>query len=95
MQKEVVRPGYHRQIFGYETVRTFRRDVQAVEFTNDASERGTDHRTMSAINVPTVDGYPVALDVTAGKFQIPWELPAVSFADHNLGAEGLSEVVTY
>ena len=57
-------PGYRRQIFGYETVRTFRRDMQAVEFTNDATERGSDHRTMAAINVPTVDGYPVAVDVT-------------------------------
>ncbi len=64
LQKTLVLPGYRRQIFGYETVRTFRRDVQAVEFTNDASERGADHRTMAAINVPTVDGYPVALDVT-------------------------------
>lgn len=64
LQKVLVLPGYRRQIFGYETVRTFRRDVQAVEFTNDATERGADHRTMAAINVPTVDGYPVALDVT-------------------------------
>jgi len=64
LQKAVVNPGYRRQLRGYETVRTFRRDLQAVEFTNDASERGTDHRTMAAINVPTVDGYPVAVDVT-------------------------------
>ena len=28
------------------------------------SERGADHRTVGAINVPTVDGYPVAVDVT-------------------------------
>ncbi len=64
LQKALVMPGYRRQIFGYETVRTFRHDVQAVEFTNDATERGADHRTMAAINVPTVDGYPVAVDVT-------------------------------
>ncbi|HEV8657515.1 MAG TPA: SPFH domain-containing protein [Thermoanaerobaculia bacterium] len=64
LQKVLVLPGYRRQIRGYETVRTFRRDLQAVEFTNDATERGTDHRTMAAINVPTVDGYPVAVDVT-------------------------------
>jgi regulator of protease activity HflC (stomatin/prohibitin superfamily) len=38
--------------------------VQAVEFTNDETERGADHRTVGAINVPTVDGYPVAVDVT-------------------------------
>lgn len=64
LQKSLVLPGYRRQIAGYETVRTFRRDVQAVEFTNDPTERGTDHRTMTAVNVPTVDGYPVALDIT-------------------------------
>lgn len=64
LQKNLVLPGYRRQLFGYETLHTFRRDVQAVEFTNDSSEKGFDHRTMAAINVPTVDGYPVAVDVT-------------------------------
>lgn len=64
LQKSLVLPGYRRQIRGYETVRTFRRNMQAMEFTNDPTERGTDHRTMPAINVPTVDGYPVAVDVT-------------------------------
>lgn len=64
LQKELVMPGYRRQIRGYETIRTFPRDVQAIEFTNDPTERGEDHRTISAINVPTVDGYPVAVDAT-------------------------------
>lgn len=65
LQKELVQPGYRRQIRGYETVRTFRRDLQAVEFTNAESERGSaDHRTVGALNVPTVDGYPVTVDVT-------------------------------
>jgi regulator of protease activity HflC (stomatin/prohibitin superfamily) len=64
LQKELVTPGYRRQIRGYETVRTFPRNIQAVEFTNDPAETGKDHRTVGAINVPTVDGYPVALDVT-------------------------------
>lgn len=64
LQKELVLPGYRRQIRGYETVRTFPRDVQAIEFTNDPTERGADHRTIAAINVPTVDGYPVAVDAT-------------------------------
>ena len=64
LQKALVMPGYRRQIRGYETVRTFKRDLQAIEFTNDQAERGTDHRTLPAINVPTVDGYPVAVDVT-------------------------------
>jgi regulator of protease activity HflC (stomatin/prohibitin superfamily) len=45
-------------------VRTFPRNVQAIEFTNDASERGADHRTIAAVNVPTVDGYPITVDVT-------------------------------
>jgi regulator of protease activity HflC (stomatin/prohibitin superfamily) len=64
LQKQLVRPGYRRAISGYETIRTFPRNVQAIEFTNDESERGTDHRTFAAVNVPTVDGYPVAVDCT-------------------------------
>ncbi len=64
LQKTLVGPGYRRQIRGWETVRTFPRDIQVIEFTNDASERGADHRMVGAINVPTVDGYPVAVDMT-------------------------------
>jgi regulator of protease activity HflC (stomatin/prohibitin superfamily) len=64
LQKELVFPGYRRQVTGYETIQTFPRDVQAVEFTNDPTERGEDHRTIGAINVPTVDGYRVDVDVT-------------------------------
>ncbi|HEX8170734.1 MAG TPA: SPFH domain-containing protein [Thermoanaerobaculia bacterium] len=64
LQKTLVKPGYRRQIRGYETIRTFPRDVQVIEFTNNDAERGSDHRSVSAINVPTVDGYPVAVDVT-------------------------------
>lgn len=64
LQKTLVTPGYRRQIRGYETIRTFRRNVQSVEFTADAGERGSHQRTIPAINVPTVDGYPVAVDIT-------------------------------
>jgi len=64
LQKSLVGPGYRRQVRGYESIRTFPRDIQVIEFTNNAAERGPDHRTVSAINVPTVDGYPVAVDVT-------------------------------
>jgi regulator of protease activity HflC (stomatin/prohibitin superfamily) len=64
LQKKVIASGYRRQIRGYETVRTFPRDLQIVDFTNNTSERSPDHRTVAAINVPTVDGYPVAVDVT-------------------------------
>ncbi|HUP59043.1 MAG TPA: SPFH domain-containing protein [Thermoanaerobaculia bacterium] len=64
LQKKVIASGYRRQIRGYETVRTFPRDLQIIDFTNNAAERSRDHRTVSAINVPTVDGYPVAVDVT-------------------------------
>jgi regulator of protease activity HflC (stomatin/prohibitin superfamily) len=64
LQKSLVGAGYRRQITGYETIRTFPRDVQIIEFTNSTTEGSTDHRTVGAINVPTVDGYPVALDVT-------------------------------
>src|SRR3954452_15102525 len=64
LQKELVFPGYRRRISGYETIQTFPRDIQAVEFTNDPTERGEDHRTIGAINVPTVDGYRVDVDVT-------------------------------
>src|SRR5258708_4902875 len=64
LQKELVHPGYRRELFSYETVRTFPRNVQAIEFTNDPTERGTDHLTRPAVNVPTVDGYPITVDVT-------------------------------
>ncbi|MEO8382197.1 MAG: SPFH domain-containing protein [Acidobacteriota bacterium] len=64
LQKSLVGPGYRRQIRGYETVRTFPRDIQIVEFTNEEAERSPDHRTVGAINVPTVDGYPVNVDAT-------------------------------
>ena len=65
LQKQLVMPGYRREIDGYETVRTFPRNIQAIEFTNSTGESGTaGHRTVPAINVPTVDGYPVAVDVT-------------------------------
>jgi len=64
LQKELVKPGYRREISGYERIQTFPRDVQAVEFSNDQAERGQDHRTIGAINVPTVDGYRVDVDVT-------------------------------
>ena len=64
LQKTVVNAGYRRQIRGYETIRTFPRDMQIIDFTNNPAERSPDHRTVSAINVPTVDGYPVEVDVT-------------------------------
>ena len=63
LQKSLVRAGYRRQISGYETIRTFPRDIQVVEFTSSSTEGGG-HRAVGAINVPTVDGYPVAVDVT-------------------------------
>ncbi len=64
LQKRLVLPGYRRQLFGYESVRTFPRDIQVLEFTNNQAERAKGHRTVAAIKVPTVDGYPVAVDVT-------------------------------
>ena len=64
LQKSLVGAGYRRQIRGYETIRTFPRDIQIIEFTDNEAERSPDHRTVGAINVPTVDGYPVAVDVT-------------------------------
>lgn len=64
LQKEPVRPGYRREIASYETVHAFPRDLQAVEFTNHPAERGASHLQRPAIKVPTVDGYPVDVDVT-------------------------------
>ena len=64
LQKTLVRAGYRRQIAGYEKIQTFPRNIQVVEFTDSDAERGSDHRTVGAINVPTVDGYPVAVDIT-------------------------------
>ena len=64
LQKTLVRAGYRRQIAGYEKIQTFPRNIQVVEFSDSDSERGADHRTVGSINVPTVDGYPVAVDLT-------------------------------
>jgi regulator of protease activity HflC (stomatin/prohibitin superfamily) len=64
LQKEIVGPGYRRQIRGYETIRTFPRNTQVVEFTSSESEANKEHRTLAAVNVPTVDGYPVTIDAT-------------------------------
>jgi regulator of protease activity HflC (stomatin/prohibitin superfamily) len=64
LQKRPVSPGYHREISGYEKIQTFPRDIQVVEFTNNPAESGAGHRQMPAINVPTVDGYPVDVDVS-------------------------------
>src|SRR6185369_11490523 len=44
LQKELVHPGYRREISGYEQVRTFPRDVRVVEFTNNPSETGAGKR---------------------------------------------------
>jgi regulator of protease activity HflC (stomatin/prohibitin superfamily) len=59
-----VSSGYRREVGGYETVYTFPREIQVVEFTNHPSERGAGHSQIGAIKVPTVDGYPVDVDVT-------------------------------
>lgn len=64
LQKELVLPGYRRAISSYETIKTFPRDIQVVEFTNSHAEGGIKARTLPAINCPTVDGYPVQIDVT-------------------------------
>ncbi len=64
LQKKPVSPGYRREIASYETVHTFPRDIQAVEFTNHPAERGASPHQRAAIKVPTVDGYPVDVDVT-------------------------------
>jgi regulator of protease activity HflC (stomatin/prohibitin superfamily) len=64
LQKKVVGTGYRRELFGYETIYTFPRDIQVVEFTNLPSGSARTHRAMPAINCPTVDGYPVSIDAT-------------------------------
>jgi regulator of protease activity HflC (stomatin/prohibitin superfamily) len=65
LQKEPVSSGYRRELSSYETIHTFPRDVQVIEFTNSAAEKGMGgHRQVPAVKVPTVDGYPVDVDVT-------------------------------
>ena len=64
LQKELVLPGYRREVAGYEKVYTFPRDLQVVEFTNSPNESSARHRTLASINCPTVDGYPVSIDVS-------------------------------
>jgi len=64
LQKQPVASGYQKEVTGYEKIHTFPRDIQVVEFTDNSSEATAGHRQMPAIKVPTVDGYPVAVDVT-------------------------------
>lgn len=64
LQKDAVYPGWRREVSGYERIETFPRDIQVVEFTNNSQEKSEGHRQMAAIKVPTVDGYPVDIDVT-------------------------------
>jgi len=64
LQKAVVGSGYTREISSYERVFTFPRDLQVVEFTNNPVESEARHRVLPAINCPTVDGYPVSIDVS-------------------------------
>ena len=64
LQKEPVSSGYRRELSSYETIHTFPRDIQVIEFTNSATEKGLGHRQIPAVKVPTVDGYPVDVDVT-------------------------------
>jgi regulator of protease activity HflC (stomatin/prohibitin superfamily) len=64
LQKAPVLPGYRREIATYENIHTFPRDIQVVEFTNHPEERDPAHQPIPTIKVPTVDGYPVDVDVT-------------------------------
>lgn len=64
LQRKLVLPGYRREILAFETIQTFPRNVQVVEFTNSAIESSDKHRTVRAIKVPTIDGYPVDVDIT-------------------------------
>jgi regulator of protease activity HflC (stomatin/prohibitin superfamily) len=64
LQKKPVKSGYAHEIAGYERIHTFPREIQVVEFTNSPAEAATGHRQLPAIKVPTVDGYPVDVDVT-------------------------------
>ena len=64
LQKKPVGSGYRRELASYEKIHTFPRDVQVIEFTNSALEKGAGHRQVPAVKVPTVDGYPVDVDVT-------------------------------
>jgi regulator of protease activity HflC (stomatin/prohibitin superfamily) len=64
LQKKPVYPGYQRELTSYERIHTFPRAIQAVEFTNNSQEAGAGTRQLPAVRVPTVDGYPVDVDVT-------------------------------
>lgn len=64
LRKKPVESGYTHEVSGYERIHTFPREIQVVEFTNSPSEAAAGHRQLPAIKVPTVDGYPVDVDVT-------------------------------
>ncbi len=75
LRKGLVGSGYRRQLFGFETVHTLPRNVQVVEFTNNPAEAGASHHQLAAINCPTVDGYPVNIDVTVlYRIADPWKV---------------------
>ncbi len=64
LRKKPVESGYTHEVSGYERVHTFPREIQVVEFTNSSLEAASGHRQLPAIKVPTVDGYPVDVDLT-------------------------------
>jgi len=64
LQTDVVEAGYRRQVRGYETIRTFPRNIQVLEFSAGGGESSSETRRLGAIRVPTVDGYPVSVDIT-------------------------------
>lgn len=81
LSKEPVLPGYRREITGYERVETFPHTVQVVEFTNSNARAAGAHRRVNAVKVPTVDGYPVDVDVTVlyrlvDPYQVVWNVRA-------------------
>lgn len=64
IQQEVLGPGLHGVIPGYERLHVFPRSLQVLEFNNDRVQASADANYAPSINIQTSEGYRVVVDVT-------------------------------
>ncbi len=64
MQEEVMGPGLHVVIPGYEQLHLFPRDIQLMELNDDHTSSSTESYYAPAIRIQTSEGYQVTVDVT-------------------------------
>lgn len=64
IQNNIIGPGLHLLIPGYERFHTFRRSLQLLEFNDDPVQASADASFAPSINIQTSEGYRVVVDVT-------------------------------